>query len=137
MDKEHHSEGNPAVALDRIRSGGNVLCATARSRIIDVTKALDEGDFQEALRAATSLVNKLHHLASAVQSLGSFADAYIVKCDEIEVGQKVVDVGEVTEIDVCEFCKREECQNITLHLAEGGIAVVPRNAELAVERSTD
>lgn len=125
-----HPQGTAADTLDRIRRGGTHLILAAQRRLAETKTLLDEGDFQAAMRTAAQLHEKISALADAEGSLGTVSDARIIKCGEIAVGMRLMDVGEVTAIDTCP-CGQDECDRLVLMIEDHAVNL-PADAELIV-----
>ena len=130
MQSHAHPEGTAADTLDRIRRGGTHLILAAQRRLAETKALLDEGDFQAAMNTAAQLHEKVSALADAEGSLGTVSDARILRCGEIEVGMRLVDVGEVTAIQICP-CGQDQCDRIVLMIEEHAVNL-PVDAELIV-----
>lgn len=90
---------NPSVTLDNIRTGGQKMLATARTRLAEVEEALNEGRFVLAKNHCYDLYGKLNTLADAETSLGVLATTSIVRAEDVEVGM-LIGAGPVTDVDV-------------------------------------
>ena len=85
------------------------------------------------MKTAAQLHETISALADAEGALGTVSDARILKCGEIEVGMKLVDVGEVTAIDKCP-CGQAQCERLVL-MIENHAVNLPIDAELIVAAS--
>jgi hypothetical protein len=130
MHSHAHPQGTAADTLDRIRRGGTHLILAAQRRLSETKTLLDEGDFQAAMKTAAQLHEKVSALADAEGSLGTVSDARILTCREIEIGMRLVDVGEVTAIEACP-CGQDQCDRIVLMIEEHAVNL-PVDAELIV-----
>ena len=129
--------GSASGTLDRIREGGTNLVLTARQRIGELNRALDNGRFNEAFTVGQSLIEKLGHLAAAQAALGRLADASIVRAGDLEPGMWIPDAGQVSEVGPCSNCERQECDNITITFESGHRVTMDCDDEVAVTSSED
>jgi hypothetical protein len=130
MEGHAHPQGTASETLDRIRRGGTHLILAAQRRLAETKALLDEGDFQRALKSAAQLHEKISALAVAEGSLGTVSDARILRCNEIQIGMTLADVGEVTSIEPCS-CGQDHCDRIVVTIEDLAMSF-PADAELIV-----
>lgn len=92
-------ERNPSATLDQIRDGGTRLVITARTRIEELKRALDEGRFTEAMERLSEVHTALGRLSNAEQQLGVHAKTTIVRAKNLEEGMHL-GPGKVTKVEV-------------------------------------
>jgi hypothetical protein len=130
MEHHAHPKGTAAETLDRIRRGGTHLIIAAHRSLAETKARLDDGDFQEAMKTAARLHEKISALAEAEGSLGTVSDTRILRCSDIEVGMTLADVGEVTAIEPCP-CGQGHCERIVLMIEDQAMSF-PADAEIIV-----
>lgn len=96
-----------ALTLDNIRAGGANVLLSARQRINEAVRALDDGEFLEAEERLTESAALVHLLAGSQKTLG-LATGHIIRARELEVGMTMTDIGEVTRVEP-EDCGHQAC----------------------------
>lgn len=125
---------NAANSLDEIRTGAANLLLTAHQRLTEVKRALEMGQFGSAHSAASSLQEKLSHLAEAQQTMGKLTSARIMRVGELEPGMRIAEGGEVASVGPCPGCGREECNNMALTLGNGAMLLLDKTDEIVISQ---
>lgn len=108
MDSHFPTDEGATKTLERISAGGRHLVTITRQRIGDALNELDEGDFRAASTSLQTAVQALGPLAHAENYI-AVADALLMDTRDLQPGMVIVDVGEITEVEVEEECGMSRC----------------------------
>lgn len=109
MDHSHDGlEPKIEAELQRIVAGGRYFVQIARQRIAVALNALDEGDFVEAHKYIGFAEEALSGLTFASVRVGVAENATQVEAKYLKKGMYLVNVGEISEVEVTD-CEAENC----------------------------
>lgn len=89
-----------AETLDAIRLGGQRMMLAARGRMAELSQALEEGKFNEAMGHVGELQQLIGPLANAEARLMPFHDTHLVRAVDTEVGMKIKAMGAIESREV-------------------------------------
>lgn len=110
-------ERSTALTLDQIRDGAQQMLVMARERVADVSEALAEGQFLNALNRVQELSQLIAPLAHAENSISVFAASFLVRGSEIQEGMTIRGWGEVTGIRIEEVPNAGDDPCVHVHLS--------------------
>lgn len=128
-----HAHSSPAATLDLIREGGTTLVNVCYSRLNEVKRALEDGNFNDAHNRTNELAEKLRLLAFSQANLGAFAGTFLTRADDVEEGMKLsgwgMVIGKEREEAECSTPGRTHV-HVTLKLEDGTEHVMDGETEL-------
>lgn len=89
-----------AETLDAIRLGGQRMMLAARGRMTELSRALDEGRFNEAMTYVGELQHLIGPLATAEARMMPFHDTHLVRASETAIGMKIKAMGTIESREV-------------------------------------
>jgi hypothetical protein len=91
-------ERSASLTLDQIREGGQSLVLLCQTRMADLSEAIREGRFHDAMGHLQEIGAKLTALAQAENALGSLAESFIIRAEQIEEGMILRGMGTVATV---------------------------------------
>ena len=132
---------NIAEKLDSMRNGAQKVVVLVNNDLIDVRKALDEGDFKAAARAAAFLSHRLGKLSSGESAFCALDENDVIKVRNVDVGEVIVSTSDgkprvVERVEFCDdddtcllFFKDEDGDDVPVRLRLDQELLVRRDAE--------
>jgi cellobiose-specific phosphotransferase system component IIA len=126
-----------ARTLDAIRNGGGTLVLSTRQRINEAVKALDDGDFAEALRRLHEAQQTISPLANAQAYIAIADSGRMVRASDLEVGMVMSQLGEITEIAQA-TCEHSDCPgHFVVTVGDNSPVVLDGDTTIYVEVAAD